>query len=100
MHTHRPCAFSTWLCLAEVRLGEIHDILHDLRQGSPPPTEKEIGRLMNILCLVFQATGLAQKCVYEHTVDQKRDLQAVCQEARDAIVAVGWIQIAISATQP
>ncbi|KAF5559413.1 hypothetical protein FPHYL_7101 [Fusarium phyllophilum] len=96
MHTARRRSLNTWLCLAEVRTREIRDILDGLRQG-PPRTlsEKEIDRLMVALGYVFQATEMAQKCVDEHDVDQKRDLQAVCQEAREVMVAVDCIHIAI-----
>ncbi|KAF5700041.1 hypothetical protein FMUND_14484 [Fusarium mundagurra] len=71
--------------------------------GRGPPrtlSEKEIDRLMVVLGYVFQTTEMAQKCVDEHDVDQKRDLQTVCQEAREIMVTVDCIQIAIWRLNP
>ncbi|CVL08184.1 uncharacterized protein FPRN_13364 [Fusarium proliferatum] len=101
MHATQTRAFNTWLCLTEVRTKDIRGTLDDLRQGPPRPlSEEEISRLMFMLGHVFHATEMAQKLVDEHDEDQKRDLQAVCQEAREVMIAVDCIQIAIWRLNP
>ncbi|RBA22345.1 hypothetical protein FPRO05_00692 [Fusarium proliferatum] len=101
MHSTQTRAFNTWLCLTEVRTKDIRGTLDDLRQGPPRPlSEEEISRLMFMLGHVFHATEMAQKLVDEHDEDQKRDLQAVCQEAREVMIAVDCIQIAIWRLNP
>ncbi|CVK95130.1 uncharacterized protein FMAN_13331 [Fusarium mangiferae] len=101
MHVTQTRAFNTWLCLAEVRTKDIRGTLDNLRQGPPRPlSEEEISRLVFILGLAFNATEMAQRLVDEHDEDQKRDLQAACQEAREVMIAVDCIQIAIWRLNP
>ncbi|CCT74411.1 uncharacterized protein FFUJ_10460 [Fusarium fujikuroi IMI 58289] len=101
MHATQTRDFNTWLCLVEVRTKDIHGTLNNLRQGPPRPlSEEEISRLMFILGHVFHATEMAQKLVDEHDEDQKRDLQAVCQEAKEFMIAVDCMQIAIWRLNP